>query len=897
MSFSMKKRIIWIAVAAVMLIAAAILLTCGLIGRNEDDNLAGIRGVEVSADSEESSELAAGKAIDGDATTRWSSENNWDNSSHYIELKFPQEVSVSFVVLFWERLNASEYSLEGSMDGINYETLVSFSSPAKLKRQEIAFENASLLKYLRLSINGVSLDESQYFNLYQNVSLYEIEVYEDKPVEYLVQAPKINEGGSTGRYLNMPKAPEGYSISYVGSDYSEIVGDSLEIYDTLEDKDVEVGFLLVNDKTGEKKETGFAISVPSSVSAEINSSQQVNEKPDVIPVLQEWLGGSGSFALSEDAVIYYADEKLKSDAERFAEIYSEIAGEKSLVPSTVAVKPVSDGEAKPGDIVLSLVSGNDEPLAAGLGKEGYVCSISDVCEIKGTESVGTYWGCVSILQVMRQNDGCVPCGTIRDYPQYEVRGFGIDVARKPVSLDMLKDIVRTMSWYKLNDLQVHLNDNTILAMSGKTDTPEEAMTVMSAFRLEVSAANADGMRLTSEEYSYSMDEFSDFIDYGATLGINVVPEIDTPAHSLSLIKLYPEYALRNRNEGVDQINLENKEAVNAVKDIWNEILGEETGLGAIIDDDSNDTIKNTVNIGMDEYFGKGETYRQYLNEILAQVSSKVTNIRFWGSLSYLEGKTMPPTVTDEGGQVQMNIWSTVWANPVDMYNSGYNIINMQNNHLYIIPAGGYDYLDVEDLYENWEPNKFYDEDEIIELPSYSKQMMGASYMIWNDMCENVDMGICEADLYDRFLNPAAVISDKLWNDVPENADAFGKCPEDIILKSVEKENSAPGVNAFTPYEIVVSAKAGDGILATENAPYGEYYFTTSQKETGCVGFSREGRDYSFDYKIPEGETVELKVVGTLATTTLYVNGTQVGSLGVDNQMENHATFVWPGSRR
>lgn len=44
----------------------------------------------------------------------------------------------------------------------------------------------------------------------------------------------------------------------------------------------------------------------------------------------------------------------------------------------------------------------------------------------------------------------------RDYPLYEVRGFIMDVARKTFTLDYLKQLVKEMSWYKMNDFQVHL---------------------------------------------------------------------------------------------------------------------------------------------------------------------------------------------------------------------------------------------------------------------------------------------------------------------------------------------------------------------------------------------------------------------------------------------------------
>ena len=52
-------------------------------------NLALQRGVKATCDSVEVAELSAEKAIDGDDESlysRWSSENNWEDASHYIQL-------------------------------------------------------------------------------------------------------------------------------------------------------------------------------------------------------------------------------------------------------------------------------------------------------------------------------------------------------------------------------------------------------------------------------------------------------------------------------------------------------------------------------------------------------------------------------------------------------------------------------------------------------------------------------------------------------------------------------------------------------------------------------------------------------------------------------------------
>lgn len=37
----------------------------------------------------------------------------------------------------------------------------------------------------------------------------------------------------------------------------------------------------------------------------------------------------------------------------------------------------------------------------------------------------------------------------------------LDIARTPYPLSYLKDLIRTMSWYKLNDLHLVINNNYI----------------------------------------------------------------------------------------------------------------------------------------------------------------------------------------------------------------------------------------------------------------------------------------------------------------------------------------------------------------------------------------------------------------------------------------------------
>lgn len=897
-----KKKIYAIIICVCVLSAAtAVGVAVLLSGRSKSsDNLALKKGVIATCDSVENEELSAYKAIDGndeDMTSRWSSENNWEDDSHYIELEFPEEISVSFVVLKWERRNMISYALEGSMNGEDWDVLRSFDSAPELRKQEIVLDEPAVVKYLRLSVYEVSHNEEDYSDLYRNVSLYEFEVYADKPAAYLLGEAFVGYRDDGGRYLVMPQVPEGYEVTYLGADYEQIVGADGTIYDTIQEKEVTLGFRVTNSQdAADAREVSRILVVPAhdavggdtaeEVKFAEEQERQYNDCPDVIPALAEWRGGRGAFETGGDfRVIVEEGSTLQGVAELFRDRYNR------MVRCNVEIVSGRLKDAEAGDFYLGYADTSE-----GLGDEGYTCDISDICVIKAETDTGVRWGTVTVLQILSTNDG-LPQGKIRDYPLYEVRGFGIDVARKAVSMDMLYAMAEQMSYYKMNDLSVHLNDNVILGTSGLTDSTENAMTADSAFRLESDIANEEGLKLTSEEYAYTKEEFAQFIKMADTYGVTVVPEIDTPAHSLSVTKLYPSYALGADPESVDQIDLNNSDAVDLVKEIWQEAL---TGDIAALRD------AKVVNIGMDEYYGDGERYRAYAAETAKMVRGEGKTVRMWGSLSNMAGSTMP-----DAEELQMNIWSTIWADPREMYEAGYSLINMQNNHLYVIAGGGYDYLDNEELYNNWAANKFYDNSMIEIVPNYSPQMLGAAYMIWNDMAGGIfNLGLSEYDLYDRFRKPLAVLGEKLWS-TGENADygGFTKLADSVALVEpgvfvpVNKDNRVyDGKLGLEPsYKVNIRVNpdadaAGVQVISASDSAYGEWAFYASEPETGRVGFAREGRVYVWDYVLPRGEWTNLTVLGELGQTTLYVNGRSVGTLGSREPFEEYATLVFPIQR-
>lgn len=772
------------------------------------ENLVLHRGVRVRADSEENRDFSAANIRDGicdEENLRWSSANDWENNEHWLEVNFGREVTAGLVRIFWERTNACTYALEYSDDGKSWKTAAAFEEPPKEKRQDIYLEVPQKVRYLRLHVTEVKKEEADLSLYYQNVSVLELEVYEGIADSFLVKKPEIPAGSRRklvsaaeaakegekdyGGAVFYPEVPEGYELTFFGADYEMLVDQDGRIADNIAGVWVELGFAL--EKDGVRCELpGMKVYVPPCAQkAEEDRAMQTAEesslqKPDApaaekdgLPegfAVMEWESGGGSCELTEKTRIVIPKalkEELLPVAGLFAEELSGALGrsvEVALAEEDGAAD--SDGNGT-DDIYLCFRQDSDGQEEAdwidGLGEEGYEIDLGRACadgasgggvQIEAATVQGLRWGCVTFLSLLEKSGGKLPEGRIRDYPCYSVRGFGIDVGRRPVSMELLYRIVEEMSKQKMNTLQIHLNDNQIISQSGYDGTLEGARSLYAGFRLESEVKNEAGEGITSSDLFYTKEEFAQFIADAAVYGVEVVPEIDTPAHSLALTKVFPALGLSGDPESADQLDLSKTEAVELGKALWSEYLtGEENGTAAQGEAVFADC--SALHIGMDEYFGDEKAYISYLQEISAHVAllAPDKDIRIWGSLSKIKA--------DHSGvskNLQMHIWDTDWADPQEMYEEGFSIINSLSSSLYIIPGGGYDWLDREFLEEKWQPNLFETAERTWELPSCSPKMLGAVYMMWNDWAQQSGEDITEEDLFDRFADPLPVIAAKLW---------------------------------------------------------------------------------------------------------------------------------------
>ena len=73
-----------------------------------------------------------------------------------------------------------------------------------------------------------------------------------------------------------------------------------------------------------------------------------------------------------------------------------------------------------------------------------------------------------------------------------------------------------------------------------------------------------------------------------------------------------------------------------------------------------------------------KAYRGFVNDLVPHVKETNT-VRMWGGLTWI--KDNPVTEIDKEAieNVEMNLWSADWADGIEMYNMGYDLINTIDN--------------------------------------------------------------------------------------------------------------------------------------------------------------------------------------------------------------------------
>lgn len=589
------------------------------------------------------------------------------------------------------------------------------------------------------------------------------------------------------------------------------------------------------------------------------ASAEVNPKPFVVPELSSWTGAEGKVTPSGRIVVL--SPSLMDVAQALKADYMTMFSRDLAI-----VKAKPKAKVSNGDIVLSKVDN------AELGEEGYVLNVGETINIEAATPQGAYWATRTILQISEQSASrSLPCGKSVDVPAYPLRGFMMDCGRKYIPLDYMDKLVKVMSYYKMNCLQVHLNDNGFKQYFGN-----DWSKTYSAFRLESEYFPG----LEAKDGFYTKKDFIRFQKDAMKQYVEIIPEIDVPAHSLAFTQYRP--SLGSDRFGMDHLDLTNPEVVPFLDSLFTEYL---TGKEPVF-------VGKRVHIGTDEYSNSDkkvvEKFRELTDYLIKKVESFGKQAVAWGALTHANGET--PVKSEN---VLMDIWYNGYADPVEMKKQGFKLISIPDGWVYIVPAAGYyyDYLNCQWLYGAWTPAQIGG----VKFEERDPDIVGGMFAVWNDHCGN---GITVKDIHHRLMPAMQTLSTKCWTadstrlaweefdykrkflseapGVDELARSLGRTgkvtaihPSRTIKPNTKLDWFGPeiGYNYTVSFDIVASEiNKGDVLFVGPNS---KVYLAS---ESGHLAFEREGLVNEFDYIVPKGQRVNITVKGTNRETVLIVNG-------------------------
>ena len=246
----------------------------------------------------------------------------------------------------------------------------------------------------------------------------------------------------------------------------------------------------------------------------------------LIPMPENIKEFQGGYSMDRDAVSLFFDKELESISEMVPQILKITAVEPD---KNVDISFIYDSKAEENAYSLSISDSGVKVYASSY--EGAFYGLTTVRQLYKTDITDNKILSSSCLEIKN------------DKPLYDWRGLHLDESRHFFGKDTVKKFIDFMSLYKLNRFHWHLTDDQgwrieikkypLLTEIGSKRKGEQLHSWKS---LERDETPSDGY--------YTQEEIKEIIEYAKKRCVEIVPEIDFPAHSAAAIAAYNDLACR-----------------------------------------------------------------------------------------------------------------------------------------------------------------------------------------------------------------------------------------------------------------------------------------------------------------------------------------------------------------
>ena len=203
-------------------------------------------------------------------------------------------------------------------------------------------------------------------------------------------------------------------------------------------------------------------------------------------------------------------------------------------------------------------------IDTALKNEAYLLEVNkENITITAKGSAGFIYGLESIRQLLPESIESksrikavkweIPTLTITDEPRFQWRGLMLDLSRHFFDKSYILETIDRLAMLKMNVLHLHLVDDQGWRIEIKK---YPKLTEVGAWRVDQENAPWNARQPTNpdEKGTYggflTQEELKEIVKYAAAKNIEIIPEIEMPAHVSSAIAAYPELACFNQRIGV-----------------------------------------------------------------------------------------------------------------------------------------------------------------------------------------------------------------------------------------------------------------------------------------------------------------------------------------------------------
>lgn len=226
-------------------------------------------------------------------------------------------------------------------------------------------------------------------------------------------------------------------------------------------------------------------------------------------------------------------------------------------------------------------------------KDQYSIIISkNSVQIKYGDIGGKLYALMTLTQLIGVYKTKLPICDIEDKPKYLWRGMHLDCARQFYSIKELKRLFDYMAFFKLNKFHWHLTDNEAWRIEIKKYPQLTKIGSYRGYNSLIPSFYGSGYK----KYGgfYSQKEIIELITYAKNLNIEIMPEIDIPSHSWTLLQIIPQLTKNISKNNIKDIGNYYNNTINPILSTTKSFLND------VFDEISKIFSFDTIHIGMDE---------------------------------------------------------------------------------------------------------------------------------------------------------------------------------------------------------------------------------------------------------------------------------------------------------